>query len=786
MKCRFILFILILWPAIAASQTPSTYLTFSASAPAAGTLNPNNGATNQSKSGSVYEQLSWSKTGTVATCSVRVDSSTDGVTWNTGDVISAQTCTSNGSSSVVNVTSLTYVRINFTALSGGGTVKAIYKGYTSNPAGGVTSVTGTANQINSTGGATPVLSLATASLGIPSAVTGINAYGDSITSGFGLVPTSRNYASLISNSLGITLSNNFGVSGFNIGQITGEAYPVTSALATASVAQIGANDIAQVFGSQTNINLYVNAAEAFTAWLGLLPANKITGGSITYVGTWSSQTQFGLAGQFSSTLNDTATGTVSGSTIYVAGWAATGFANTFDVLVDGVSTGPYSFTGYNTIPYCVRVSGLSNTSHTVVVKVTAGGGEATVQWMGGNTGSSFPTVIVGNTIPRPALNEESTVVSMNTGLATMLANLKADGLSVIAVDDHAALASQAPSFYQADSIHPSGIGAALMAGTFLNTIWGLPASTFAPFAALNVPQKSYQSSPLGILGSTSGQVTLSAPAVAGTSSNPLTISNILSLPSGSNGSPAIELGGNSAGIYSPATNHFAVADTGAYAAGTTGTNWLVNAGGVLGFTTNTTSSDTAFSRDSAGVVDLGNGTTSNKSGTLNLTILNALTGFQVNGAATSGNVLKGNGTNFVSAALPANMLMSVGSGTATIAGSTTSFMFAFGGYGLGAAELTREMVLPVSGVLSNMTVCISTAQPSGGDLTLTYRMGPYNGTMVSQALLVDIPTSSVVGCYSDVTHSFTYTAGQAIDIQAVNASGSTSANITSVSAAFQQ
>jgi hypothetical protein len=48
---------------------------------------------------------------------------------------------------------------------------------------------------------------------------------------------------------------------------------------------------------------------------------------------------------------------------------------------------------------------------------------------------------------------------------------------------------------------------------------------------------------------------------------------------------------------------------------------------------------------------IGNGTTGDFSGTLKATILNAVTGFQVNGAAASGNVLRGNGTNFVSAQL---------------------------------------------------------------------------------------------------------------------------------------
>jgi hypothetical protein len=63
--------------------------------------------------------------------------------------------------------------------------------------------------------------------------------------------------------------------------------------------------------------------------------------------------------------------------------------------------------------------------------------------------------------------------------------------------------------------------------------------------------------------------------------------------------------------------------------------------------------DTGLSRDAAGILDLGNGTQGGKTGQLNLTTLNALTGIQINGAATSGAYLRGDGTNFVSSVLQA-------------------------------------------------------------------------------------------------------------------------------------
>lgn len=95
-----------------------------------------------------WHKLTWSVNGTVSACTVALDSSTDGNTWTAGGVITGQTCTSNGSSSVVNVTA-NYVRMNMTALtvSGGGSVTVTWDGWISNPAegggGSITSCTTT-------------------------------------------------------------------------------------------------------------------------------------------------------------------------------------------------------------------------------------------------------------------------------------------------------------------------------------------------------------------------------------------------------------------------------------------------------------------------------------------------------------------------------------------------------------------------------------------------------------------------------------------------------------------
>jgi hypothetical protein len=88
----------------------------------------------------LFHQVSWVTTGTVTTCSVRVDSSPDNVTYAAGGIIGATTCTGSGSGTIT-AGSAAYIRVNVTTLTGGGTVTIFYKGWAFNP----TPSTGTGN-----------------------------------------------------------------------------------------------------------------------------------------------------------------------------------------------------------------------------------------------------------------------------------------------------------------------------------------------------------------------------------------------------------------------------------------------------------------------------------------------------------------------------------------------------------------------------------------------------------------------------------------------------------------
>lgn len=140
MKWKLLALILLL-SGLAIGQTITTSYRFTTSTPDVGTT-ANGGAANETNSGTQYRKITWTVTGTVATCSVRVDSSADNVTYTAGGAITAQTCTSNGASAI-NTGVFNYTRINVTAISGSGSVKVVYQGFPTSPSGGaVTSVFG--------------------------------------------------------------------------------------------------------------------------------------------------------------------------------------------------------------------------------------------------------------------------------------------------------------------------------------------------------------------------------------------------------------------------------------------------------------------------------------------------------------------------------------------------------------------------------------------------------------------------------------------------------------------
>ena len=129
-------------------------------------------------------------------------------------------------------------------------------------------------------------------------------------------------------------------------------------------------------------------------------------------------------------------------------------------------------------------------------------------------------------------------------------------------------------------------------------------------------------------GSTSGTATITWPAVAGTTTNPIAFSNVITGPIGSAAAPTFSFAGHlTDGIFYDAagcgcfelshsgTAEGAVNGLGFGLTGTSTINWY--SGNFA------TSVDTGLSRDSAGVVDVGSGGQGSKNGSINLVNLTA-------------------------------------------------------------------------------------------------------------------------------------------------------------------
>lgn len=84
-------------------------------------------------SGIYHHRLSWHPTGTVSTCSVKVQQSMNGTSWS--DLIAGETCTSSGASAIGTGVA-NYVRITLVTFSGSGSLRARYDGWVDRSAGG--------------------------------------------------------------------------------------------------------------------------------------------------------------------------------------------------------------------------------------------------------------------------------------------------------------------------------------------------------------------------------------------------------------------------------------------------------------------------------------------------------------------------------------------------------------------------------------------------------------------------------------------------------------------------
>jgi hypothetical protein len=120
------------------------------------------------------------------------------------------------------------------------------------------------------------------------------------------------------------------------------------------------------------------------------------------------------------------------------------------------------------------------------------------------------------------------------------------------------------------------------------------------------------SNPVNIPGATSGNVVLTAPAIAGTSTNAMTVSNVIIVPDGAVGTPSVAFSGSTnTGIIRASGPAFDIVVGGAAQAAFSQTNTQL-----LQVVCLTFNNDTAFSRLAAGVIAIGNCTAADTSGKL--------------------------------------------------------------------------------------------------------------------------------------------------------------------------
>jgi hypothetical protein len=121
---------------------------------------------------------------------------------------------------------------------------------------------------------------------------------------------------------------------------------------------------------------------------------------------------------------------------------------------------------------------------------------------------------------------------------------------------------------------------------------------------------------LGLNGTTSGKATFTAPAVAGTVTNPVVMTNVLSGPAGTVNAPTLAMGAATTGIFSRTAGAVTVAESGV--SGTEFSGGFATVPSTGGFsisaTTIGTAADIAMTRAGAAIVAFGTTATGNTSG----------------------------------------------------------------------------------------------------------------------------------------------------------------------------
>ena len=297
------------------------------------------------------------------------------------------------------------------------------------------------------------------------------AFGDSITEGG---DCSYPYAAQFCDENSWDL-NNLAHGGDEIMDMAARVYAVDTTATMISFGFIGTNDSHKPeIQDGTHLDVYAKGLLAVSAWLTIPDTDKKRAnraGDITWSGRWSYHPGYGGAfGKCTIRQNDMATFVCKGTTVYIATIGGHGNTGQFSVTVDGASKGTYDCSpsyaladsGLGYTPKLIRIDGLANTDHTVVVTKSNSGGFVALDWAAGNALTTRPRWYLGN-IFRHDLSTDATVATLNRIILGVFNDLTSDDLDVRFADSFSRYlypsdAEPVPPYNTPYHIHPNCTG----------------------------------------------------------------------------------------------------------------------------------------------------------------------------------------------------------------------------------------------------------------------------------------------------------------------------------------
>ncbi len=331
-------------------------------------------------------------------------------------------------------------------------------------------------------GATAAGDLAPQGSLLPYMPNGFRTYGDSQTAQ--IVSGVTGWRTIVRDRLGTTNTDR-SVSGGSVMDWGKNALGDTIVAGDWSMILPGFNDLRANGANATKAESYRLALAASAAWLAIPAARKTVGSALSRTGTWTVGASDYTTAIQSGTAASTATFSVEGTAVYIAGLSILSSGGSFTATVDGVD---YRFTCDRAVgnggavsadtfaPALFRVPNLGSGKHTVTITVD-GTGNVYILWVAGSNmqGGSGASVVIGNTLRMNATGaavgapynqySEAGQRLYSKGAEQVVNELSSDGLAVYYAD--AAGAYDPDTQTHTDNIHMAQTGQTGVSNAFL-------------------------------------------------------------------------------------------------------------------------------------------------------------------------------------------------------------------------------------------------------------------------------------------------------------------------------